>query len=153
MFSLVIMFSLQETHGLRPRSQPLKDAMANLACNSEISSLCVNHRVLVIMFSLQETHGLRPWSQPLKDAMANLACNSKISSLCVNHRVLTTDDGIRKQVDIEILQFPVADFGGLVIVSLQVVAVWTRNGVMASFTLMIPSKLAPNSRLSNTLMH
>jgi len=49
------------------------------------------------------------------NVLANLARSSKIGSVRVNHHVSTTGDGSRKQGDVGILPFHLADFDGLVI--------------------------------------
>ena len=49
------------------------------------------------------------------DVVASLSRESKIGPVRVNHKVSTTGDGTRKQGDVEISNFPISLWDGLVI--------------------------------------
>ena len=49
------------------------------------------------------------------DVVASLSRDSKIGPLRVNHKVSTTGDGTYKQDDVEIFNFPISLWDGLVI--------------------------------------
>jgi len=51
----------------------------------------------------------------LMDVVASLSRDSKICPVRVNHKVLTTGDGTCKQGDVEISNFPISLWNGLVI--------------------------------------
>jgi len=90
----------------------------------------------------------------LMDVVASLSRDSKIGPVRVNHKVSTMGDGTRKQGDVEISNFPISLWDGLVIdglcVSSRVAVVPLGGGITVCAILMTSYRPVQTSRTTNS---
>jgi len=94
-----------------PIPKMLAHAHSRTLCSCK---MCIDPLGDHVLTCKQHTGSVRGHNH-LMDVVASLSRDSKISPVRVNHKVSTTGDGTRKQGDVEISNFPISLWDGLVI--------------------------------------
>jgi len=94
-----------------PIPKMLAHAHSRTLCSCK---MCINPLGDHVLTCKQHTGSTRGHNH-LMDVVASLSRDSKIGPVRVNHKVSTTGDDTRKQGDVEIFNFPISLWDGLVI--------------------------------------
>jgi len=134
-----------------PISKMLAHAHSRTLCSCK---MCIDPLGDLVLTCKQHTGSIRGHNH-LMDVMASLSRDSKIGPVRVNHKVSTTDDGTRKQGDVEISNFlslseMVLSLMFPLCVSSRVAAVHLGGGITVCAILMTSYRPMQTSRTTNT---